>query len=250
MATLIVPAAGEGSRLGCECPKALVDLGGRPLIDRILSAADGRVDRVVVVIQPRQLADFEAWRDAAEWPVEIAWAFQESPTGSLDAVRIGVEGARAIDGLRSGVVIVWADQVGVGADTFKLLSDAVATPAKLLAVPLFETSSPYVWVDLDGSGRIIRVGRTRDGDIPPAVALADLGIFGLSESLAPALLDIAEDAAGSGERELDFTYALPTLSALADVTLLPRVTDERQLIAVNTLEDLDRAREVLGRRDD
>ena len=56
MTTLVVPAAGEGSRLGGAAPKALIELDGRPLIEWVVSAASGLVDHVVAVIRPAGLA--------------------------------------------------------------------------------------------------------------------------------------------------------------------------------------------------
>lgn len=56
----IVVAAGAGSRLGGEVPKALRELDGRSLLWHSLSAlAAGGVDRAVVVIAEGLLPDFE-----------------------------------------------------------------------------------------------------------------------------------------------------------------------------------------------
>lgn len=247
MTTLIVPAAGKGSRLDGECPKALIDLGGRRLIDWVISAASGLIDHLIVVIQPQERPYFEQWAAHAELPADVTWALQDVPEGSLAAVRVGVECARDAGWLTSGVVIVWADQVGVSASTLQVVTASLATDDKVLAVPLAETPSPYVWVELDDAGRIARVMRAKDGDTPPALGLADLGMFGLSEKLASAFLEAPTRAsAESAGRELDFTYALPNLSALSDRTLLPVVAAERELIAVNTPGDLAHARAVLG----
>lgn len=60
-AVAIVAAAGSGSRLGAELPKALVPLAGRPLVcwavDGLLA---GGVAEVVVVVPAAQRAEFEA----------------------------------------------------------------------------------------------------------------------------------------------------------------------------------------------
>ena len=249
--TLIVPAAGEGSRLETSCPKALVDLGGRPLIEWVVSAAQGCVDHVVVVIQPRHQHFFEEWATGAHVPAELTWAYQEVPTGSMAAVRIGVDCARRLGRLKSGVVIIWSDQVGVGPSTVRLVSESVDTRNRLLVVPVCEASSPYVWLRLDGLARIARVMRARDGDTVPEIGLADLGVFGLSETLALRLLELSDEAGPiDPTRELDFTYLLPELSRLADVTLLPNSALDSELIAVNTPDDLARARDVLRRDDD
>ena len=252
MLTLVVPAAGSGSRLGGSRPKALVELGGRPLIDWVLSASSGLADRVVVVIRPEDRRAFEEWAATTALPAGLDWAFQEVPEGSLSAVRIGVERAKQIAAAAgTSVIIAWADQVGLGSGTVGAVADSIDAGEKVLAVPLAETSFPYVWVELDGSEHISRVRRTRDGDVSPPSGLADLGVFGLSAPLVEVLigLDLA-DSPQMDHREEDFTYLLPQLSQLADRTFTPRVTDARELIAVNTADDLSGAVDVLVRNDD
>ncbi|UOX99894.1 2-C-methyl-D-erythritol 4-phosphate cytidylyltransferase [Blastococcus sp. PRF04-17] len=55
----IVAAAGSGSRLGAELPKALVPLAGRPLVGWAVEALQaGGVDEVVVVVPPAERAAF------------------------------------------------------------------------------------------------------------------------------------------------------------------------------------------------
>jgi 2-C-methyl-D-erythritol 4-phosphate cytidylyltransferase len=57
----IVAAAGSGSRLGADLPKALVTLAGRPLVSWAVDALRaGGVAEVVVVIPPAERAAFTA----------------------------------------------------------------------------------------------------------------------------------------------------------------------------------------------
>ena len=52
MAVALIPAAGSGERLGAERPKALVELGGRPLISWSLDVLSrvGAIERIVVAL--------------------------------------------------------------------------------------------------------------------------------------------------------------------------------------------------------
>lgn len=251
MLTLVVPAAGRGSRLGDARPKALVELGGRPLVEWVVSAAHGLADRFVVVIRPADQPAFEEWAARAALPRGIDWAFQQEPEGSLAAVRIGIERAWELGGTESAIVIAWADQVGVSADTIRSVADAIVGGGRVLAAPLASAAYPYVWVEVDPSGHIARVLRTRDGDVSPRNGLADLGVFGLSAPLAREYVGSGLSSADAMEtREGDFTYALPALSLLADTTFLPRIADATQLVAINTAEDLSLAQKVLVGSDD
>lgn len=55
----LIPAAGEGLRLGCG-PKALVEVAGETLLDRAVQAFTGCVDEVVVAVSPVMLASLSA----------------------------------------------------------------------------------------------------------------------------------------------------------------------------------------------
>lgn len=48
----VVAAAGQGTRLGAEVPKAYVELGGRTLLERSVAAVAGVADATVVVVSP------------------------------------------------------------------------------------------------------------------------------------------------------------------------------------------------------
>lgn len=54
MALALILAAGRGERLGAECPKALVELAGRPLLQWSIEALRGvpAIERIVVALPP------------------------------------------------------------------------------------------------------------------------------------------------------------------------------------------------------
>lgn len=100
----IVVAAGSGSRLGGEVPKALRELDGRPLVAHCLDAlAAGGVDRAVVVVAPGLLGEFEAV--VADAPVPTGCV-----VGGAERQDSVLAGLRAIDGdpvlARSEFVVV------------------------------------------------------------------------------------------------------------------------------------------------
>ena len=76
MATAVVAAAGTGERLGAGVPKALVPLGGRPMIAWCLTALEKSnfVDRTVIAAPPGHEDEIEAAAGQAvrELVVEIA----------------------------------------------------------------------------------------------------------------------------------------------------------------------------------
>jgi 2-C-methyl-D-erythritol 4-phosphate cytidylyltransferase len=82
----LVPAAGDGVRLGAGMPKALVRLGGIPLVMRAVRGLldSGSVDHVLVAVREADLADVrELFADRSG----------DRPAGELSRIEIVVGGA-------------------------------------------------------------------------------------------------------------------------------------------------------------
>ena len=64
--TAIIAAAGEGRRLGAALPKQLLDIGGRSILERSVTAFAGheRIDDVIVVLPASLAASPPAWMHA------------------------------------------------------------------------------------------------------------------------------------------------------------------------------------------
>jgi len=90
--TLVVPAAGLGTRLRSSVPKALTTVMGRPMILHILARFQPHCERAVIVINPPARAAFNACLSSP--PLPIVLAEQPEPTGMLDAILLAEEGVR------------------------------------------------------------------------------------------------------------------------------------------------------------
>src|SRR3954469_15042667 len=79
--TVLILAAGEGTRMRSDLPKVLHPICGRPMIGwPIRAAQEAGAGRIVVVDGPSR-------RLASELPDGVEAAVQEEPRGTGDAVR-------------------------------------------------------------------------------------------------------------------------------------------------------------------
>ena len=139
-AAAIVAAAGSGSRLGAELPKALVPLAGRPLVCRAVDALlDGGVAEVVVVVPATRRADFEAALPAGVVIVDGGATRTASVRAGLAAVGPAATAVLVHDAARpltpAAVVTRVIDALAAGA------------PAVVPVLPVVDTT---VLVDDDG----------------------------------------------------------------------------------------------------
>lgn len=234
MRSMIIPAAGRGSRLGADLPKVLVPVDGRAMIDHLIALYRGVVDHWVLVVAPADRALVEA--HLAEAPVEIEFLEQAAPTGMLDAILIpGVAGSR----LGERVWITWCDQIGVDPRTVARLIDAEARHPDLV-LPTVRTRDPYIHFVRE-DGRIVEVLHRREGDELPDEGESDMGLFSLSRhAYESALPDYARSAPlGRETEERNFLPFIPWLAATGRVMTVDS-HDPIEALGVNTPEDLHR----------
>ncbi len=129
---LLIPAAGEGHRLGSDLPKALVSIAGRPLLSITLSAFDGiPFLRGVVLAPPGQEAAVEN---------AVGRRYPVRPGGATRAESVAL-GVAALDpGPRDFVVIHDAARPFITPDEIRQVIDAAEeTGAAIAVIPVADT---------------------------------------------------------------------------------------------------------------
>jgi bifunctional N-acetylglucosamine-1-phosphate-uridyltransferase/glucosamine-1-phosphate-acetyltransferase GlmU-like protein len=232
---LVIPAAGRGSRLGWDGPKALCPIGGRPMLDWILDRYAGVVDRVVIVAAPAAVARVRAHIAGSATPIDIA--VQEEPTGMLPAILCAqhVIAREQPD----QVWITWCDQLGISDTTVARLANLLDADDSALVFPTVRQSPPYIHFARESDGRIARVLQRREGDAMPAAGESDAGLFALKGETylgdLPAYGALAPESGGTRER--NFLPFIPWLSARKTVRTFDLI-DPREALGVNTPDDL------------
>jgi 2-C-methyl-D-erythritol 4-phosphate cytidylyltransferase len=146
----IVAAAGSGLRLGADAPKALVSLGGRPLVTwAVETLLSGGVAEVVVAAPPGRREAFAAVLPAPARVVDGGPTRTASVRAALAAVDPGVDAVLVHDAARP---LTPPEVVGR-----VLAALAAGAPAVVPVLPVVDTT-----VVLDDDGRV-RDTLPRDG---------------------------------------------------------------------------------------
>ncbi|HZD90940.1 MAG TPA: NTP transferase domain-containing protein, partial [Pseudolabrys sp.] len=142
----IVLAAGEGTRMRASLPKVLHEIGGRPLIAHVLSAAGAAgCDHVAVVIGP----DHDAVQTLVTRQVPTAQIFRQSERrGTAHAVLMA---RAAIERGAGQIIVMFGDTPLVRPQTLAALREALAGGAAV-AVLGFNAADPT------GYGRVLTDG--------------------------------------------------------------------------------------------
>jgi len=222
-------AAGQGKRMRSARPKVLHPLAGRPLVAHVLAAARSLAPRaVVVVVGPAS----ETVRAALAAP-DIAFATQDPPRGTGDAVRIALA-ALPEDGI---TLVLNGDCPLIRAATLATLVDVAA--AGRLAILTARVRDP------EGLGRIVRdangvVGAiVEDKDASPAERVIDEIYTGALAAPTPVLRRLAEALENdNAQREFYLTDAVAAAVREGTVVETHLAADETEVLGVNDHEQL------------
>lgn len=149
--TVVILAAGKGTRMKSELPKTLHELCGRPMLAWVLDAAAGLDPERIVVVVGHGAAEVEAAAREALPDRELAFVLQEPQNGTGHALQVA---APAIGGCER-VVVTYGDMPLLTTESMERLveaqkgrsdSDAFDSVSILTAV----VDDPF------GYGRIVR----------------------------------------------------------------------------------------------
>jgi bifunctional N-acetylglucosamine-1-phosphate-uridyltransferase/glucosamine-1-phosphate-acetyltransferase GlmU-like protein len=218
------------------------------MVDRIIDLYRSYISHVVMVVSP-PFVD-EARRRMAMNNVPGTVHVQERPTGMLDAVLLARQTVENSDAER--VWITWCDQVAIHPLTAARLaaySDEQAVAPVIL--PVACRTTPYIHLQRDAAGRIVRILQRREGDAMPEIGESDAGLFSLSRTAfveqLPRYAASVDTGAATGERNL--LPFIPWIAMSSDVVTFP-VHDEMEAVGVNTPQELTAVEAYLAARAD
>jgi bifunctional UDP-N-acetylglucosamine pyrophosphorylase/glucosamine-1-phosphate N-acetyltransferase len=146
--SVVILAAGAGTRMNSSLPKPLHAAAGRPMLAQVLSVARQLApEDITIVCSP----DLTQHLRASSWADGVSTAIQDPPRGTADAVRTALDGQPA----GSIVLVLYADHPLITAETLAKLIDAFDPGVHRLAVLTCTVD------DAAGYGRICRDSMNR-----------------------------------------------------------------------------------------
>jgi bifunctional UDP-N-acetylglucosamine pyrophosphorylase/glucosamine-1-phosphate N-acetyltransferase len=244
--TVVILAAGQGTRMRSKTPKVLHELCGVPMVLwPVRAALELGAESVVVVDSPEG-----ALREVL--PEGVQLAVQPRPDGTGGAVTAAMEllGSQGVSGIgrAAPVVVLSGDVPLVSAEAIAGLIDAHRRggAAATMASTVLADPTGYGRVVRDADGAVARVVETkRDGDSTQAereIHEVNTGIFAFDPAaLLGALPRLSTDNA---QGELYLPQVLDLLRADGASVAAHVVEDERVVLGVNDRAALARVRRL------
>ena len=240
--TVVIIAAGEGTRMRSALPKVLHPLCGRPLILWPVTAAqEAGAGNVVVVDNPK--------RRLEDWlPEGVKTAVQPEPNGTGGAVAAAAE---HIDP-DATVVVINGDVPLITPEAITALVSAHEQSGAAATMATMELDDPaeYGRVIRTGEGHVERVVEAKaGGDATPeqlAIREVNTGVYAFSGAdLVDALQHIDSNNA---QGELYLPDTLPKLREAGKTIAAHVVTDHTLTLGVNDRVELEQVRKLAQKR--
>jgi bifunctional UDP-N-acetylglucosamine pyrophosphorylase / glucosamine-1-phosphate N-acetyltransferase len=240
--TIVVLAAGKGTRMKSSRPKVLHAVGGRSMLGHVLALTECvRAGTVAIVIGPG-MDDVRA--EVAKLSPRASVVVQHEQKGTADAVLAAKDVLRAATG---DCLVLYADTPLIEAATIDRLRAALAAGAGV-AVLGFEAADPtgYGRLLTDGSGKLVAIREEKDATPQErAVRLCNSGVMAFALTDTAGVLERIGNANAKGEFYLtDAVEIARGDGAVTAVVACP----ETEVLGVNSRDQLAQAERLFQTR--
>jgi bifunctional UDP-N-acetylglucosamine pyrophosphorylase / glucosamine-1-phosphate N-acetyltransferase len=245
--TVLILAAGQGTRMRSRTPKVLHDLCGVPMVLwPVRAALAAGAGRVVVVDSPARALE-------PVLPEGVDLVVQPEPNGTGGAVRAAIErlDSRGGGGAEAAVIVLSGDVPLLGAEQIAALAEAhvAAGAAATLVTSVLDDPSGYGRVVRDAAGDVLRVVETKgDGDATDAeraIREVNAGIYAFDgDALREALPRLSAENA---QRELYLPEVIDLLRGDGRTIAAHVLDDPTAMLGVNDRAALAHVRKLAQR---
>ncbi len=235
--TVLVAAAGRGTRLGFHKPKILFPVAGASILKRLVNLFQSLCAEFVFVLSPEGITPVLPEVEAL-LPQRYKTAIQSSPQGMGDAVACGLREVTT-----PYVCVVWGDQVALRPSSVEFCMRLLQGGLQPAAVcPTVLRPNPYIHFERDTTGEIVRVLQQREGDEMPPEGESDAGVFFFhTDTLRRHMKELLINDRARGPRtgEQNFLPVFLLFDAVPGQLVTARVMSDAETVGVNSPEDVD-----------
>lgn len=240
--TIVILAAGKGTRMKSALPKVLHEAAGKPLLGHVVEIAKtAKPSKIVIVVAP-SMDDVAAYAHSLGDNVETC--IQEEPKGTGDAARSALD---LVPNTPGTVVFFNGDTALLKPETIVEMSDACSAGTAVTVLG-FEAADPtnYGRLVCDEDGSLISIVEEKDANAEQRkLTLCNGGAMAISRTHFHELLGALSESPASGEY---YVTEVPELARARGLSCSVIVRPEEEIFGVDSRVDLAFAEKILQQR--
>ncbi len=234
-ASVLIAAAGLGTRSGLAYPKTLYPVSGKPILVHLLELFSSIDKKPTIIVSPE---GFQSIQDCIEeYNFSAYLVLQEQPKGMGDAVLRFVDSPAYSESKE--IVLAWGDIPFIQKETLETLISEHFHQANDFTFPTQIVEEAYTLVKRDEYSQIIDVIETRENELTPRRGEREMGLFVFNKSKIFSALKLDSKKKYSKlSGEHGFLYIISNLVAQGyKVEALP-IAKKLDLMSLNNISDL------------
>lgn len=235
--TLVIAAAGKGSRLNFQKPKILYPICNHTILEWIVKNFSPFVKNFIFVVSPEGHQSIE--QKINELGIKnYTIALQTTPKGMGDAVSCSLSYITT-----PYTIIVWGDQVAIQPKTILSLLKIFLHSGAKAAITSKKVISPYIHFIRNSSNMITSILQRREGDVMPHEGESDAGLFVLKTDFLVSELDkllVSKLSLGTLTKEENFLPLFPFIDRELGDIVTSNVIEYDEMMGINNNSDAEK----------
>jgi len=237
----VILAAGKGTRMKSALPKVLHPIGGKPMVQQVLDAADkaGAKQKIVVI-------GFGAEQVESTLGSQAQYVVQTEQLGTGHAV---MQASSCLDGFDGTVMVLCGDTPLLRSETLEQLftEHKAANASATVLTACMPNPTGYGRVIRDDSGQVLRIVEQKDASSSElAVNEINTGIYCFERA---ALFDaLSSINCNNMQGEYYLTDVIGILANAQAKVWAVQVDDDQETLGVNSRVQLAQAEKILRKR--
>ncbi|MCC8417654.1 MAG: NTP transferase domain-containing protein [Rickettsia endosymbiont of Bryobia graminum] len=239
---IIILAAGNGRRMESELPKVMHEVGGLPMIERVILNAR-QITSEVFLVHSSQLEKY-----IIPYKQMCQFVLQPAPLGTADAVHVAIE---EIDDSKT-IVVLYGDNPLITTKIIKDMLDYLVHTNSSITTLCFERENPgeYGRIVTDSLGEFLNIVEFKDAtEEEKAIKICNSGIMAFKAGVLTKYLPLVFEEHTDKSKELYLTSIIKTAKNKGEKVSYLLSSDENLVLGINNkqeLEDANRTINALG----
>ena len=175
--SVLIVAAGKGTRAGLSYPKTLHPVEGKPILIRILECLEIFDNNPTIIVS--QKGKFPIKDCLNKYNKKAHLIIQNNPLGMGNAVLSFNDSPIAEQ--TKDIILVWGDIPFLRAQTVSKLVDSHIKKTNSFTLASIKVDSAYTIINRDKEGKVQSIIETREEGLQPTPGERDIGVFGVKE---------------------------------------------------------------------
>lgn len=237
--SIIILAAGKGTRMKSDLPKTMHKVANREMLNMVIDTAKQSNPKNIAVVISNEMEQFKNDIIKAHVGLDISFIVQHERKGTAHAVQTGLQ---ALSEVANKVVILYGDTPLISANTVaKMVDKLEKSEICVLGFHCYQENG-YGKLVIDGHGNLNKIVERKDAtDAEKKITLCNSGVVGVRGQHIADLLNKVDNKNAAGE------YYLTDIVGIANANSLKASfieTDEEEVLGVNSRFELANIEEI------